>query len=73
MLLKLAKEKDLLVTGGSNFQGMYRSSIRKLGSFITSDEDVNRLVNYQAKKRRARKKAEGAKKAEALKKIKENK
>lgn len=70
MLLELAKEKDLLVTGGSNFQGMYGSSVRQLGSYTTSDEDVNRLINYQAKKRRARKKAEGAKKAEALKNIK---
>ena len=69
-LLKIANEKKILVTGGSNFQGMYSSSATKLGEYSTPDDEFNRLVNYQAKKKRARKKEEIAKEAEAIEKAK---
>lgn len=63
-LIAIAQEKKLLKTGGSGFHGMYGSTVTHLGSNFTGDDDLNLLLGYQAKQRRAKKKAE-AKAAEA--------
>lgn len=56
-LTSLAKKHNLLMTGGSDFHGMYSASVTTLASFSTPDENLNALLNYQAKQKRAKKKA----------------
>lgn len=56
-LQQIAKKNGLLMTGGSDFHGMYGPEITNLASFFTPDENLNLLLGYQAKQRRARKKA----------------
>ena len=60
-LLTIAKQKHLLKTGGSSFCGMYNRKPIQLGTCNTPDENLNLLLSYQAKLRRARRKAEMAK------------
>lgn len=57
-LLAITKKKHLLKTGGSDFCGMYNKQPITLGSYSTPDENLQALTSYQAKMRRARKKAE---------------
>lgn len=66
-LKALAKKHKLLVTGGSDFHGLYNRSATALCSEATPDDDLSLLLGYQAKQRRAKKKAEAkaAKEAEA--------
>lgn len=56
-LMALAKKHNLLMTGGSDFHGMYGAAITTLASHSTPDENLNLLLGYQAKQRRAKKKA----------------
>lgn len=57
-LLSIAKKKKLLTTGGSSFRGLYNKEPNTLGSTVTPDEQLQALISYQAKQKRARKKAE---------------
>ncbi|MBQ9066753.1 MAG: PHP domain-containing protein [Clostridia bacterium] len=57
-LLSLSKKKHLLRTGGSGFCGMYNENPTTLCSCSTPDENLQLLISYQAKMRRARRKAE---------------
>lgn len=57
-LRKLCKTKKLLMTGGSDFHGQYNKQATVLGSISTPEDDLQKLMAYQAKQRRARKKAE---------------
>ncbi len=57
-LLAITKKKKLLRTGGSDFCGMYNEQPNRLASYSTPDENLQALLSYQAKMRRARKKAE---------------
>lgn len=57
-LKTIAKKHKLLVTGGSDFHGLYNRQVTTLGSFATPDEELSTLLSYQAKQKRARKKAE---------------
>lgn len=63
-LLKYAKEHKLLVTGGSDFHGMYSKSCVTVGSCGISDKQLDDFLNYKARKKRAQKRLE-AKAAEA--------
>lgn len=56
-----AKEHKLLMTGGSDFHGMYNSEPRKIGDYTTPPENFEQLLKYKAKKRRQQKKAEAKK------------
>lgn len=56
-LIKIAKKNNLLMTGGSDFHGMYSAKVTHLGEYVTPDENLTALLGYQAKQRRARKKA----------------
>ncbi len=51
-LLSFANENGLVVTGGSDFHGMYAKSVRPLGSTAMPDEYVDMLLEYKAKKAR---------------------
>ncbi len=56
-----AKEHKLLMTGGSDFHGMYSSQPRKIGDYTTPQENFEQLLKYKAKKKRQQKKAEAQK------------
>ena len=55
---KLCKKYKLLLTGGSDFHGMYGRSTVTLGTCVTPDEHLDKLLGYKAKKKRAARKAE---------------
>jgi predicted metal-dependent phosphoesterase TrpH len=53
------KKEKLLMTGGSNFHGTYGSNgAVTLGSYSTPQENLDKLMGYKAKKKRAQRKAE---------------
>lgn len=62
-LRKIASKAKLLVTGGSDFHGLYNEYKVSLGDYTTSDEELHALLTYKSKKKRLQKKM--AQKAEA--------
>lgn len=52
------KKNKLLMTGGSNFHGIYGSSTVTIGSYSTPQEHLDKLMSYKAKKKRAQRRAE---------------
>ncbi|MGN1123918.1 MAG: PHP domain-containing protein [Eubacterium sp.] len=57
-LSKICKKNKLLMTGGSDFHGIYGGKAITLGTCTTPDEHMDKLMGYKAKKKRAQKKAE---------------
>lgn len=57
-LSKLCKNHKLLLTGGSDFHGMYARYNVTLGACTTPDEHFDKLMSYKAKKKRAQRRAE---------------
>lgn len=57
-LSEICKKNKLLLTGGSDFHGIYGRYTVTLGSCITPDEHVSKLMGYKAKKKRAQRRAE---------------
>ncbi|MDE6470386.1 MAG: PHP domain-containing protein [Eubacterium sp.] len=55
---KICKKNKLLMTGGSDFHGIYGDKTVTLGSCTTPDEHMDKLLGYKAKKKRARRRAE---------------
>lgn len=49
-LLSIAKEFDLIVTGGSDFHGLYNAQPSSLGSRTTSKENIDRILKATAKR-----------------------
>jgi predicted metal-dependent phosphoesterase TrpH len=58
MLSAFCKKHKLLLTGGSNFHGIYGEKTVTLGSYSTPKEHLDKLLGYKAKKKRAQRKAE---------------
>ena len=58
LLGSICKKHKLLMTGGSDFHGIYGSSTVTLGTCTTPDEHLDKLMGYKAKKKRAQRKAE---------------
>lgn len=56
MLLKLCEENNLLITGGTDFHGAFNEKAICIGDIYTTEEQLNALINYKAK--RAKKKKE---------------
>lgn len=54
----LCKKKKLLMTGGSDFHGIYGERTVTLGTCSTPDEHLDKLLGYKARKKRAQRKAE---------------
>jgi predicted metal-dependent phosphoesterase TrpH len=52
ILLEKAKANGLVVTGGSDFHGMYNKGRVKLGSEITPTAQLNALMSYKSKKKK---------------------
>ena len=63
---KLCKKHKLLLTGGSDFHGMYGRHNVTLGACITPDEHFDKLMGYKAKKKRAQRRAEREAEKKAL-------
>lgn len=57
-LSTICKKNKILMTGGSDFHGIYGRKTVTLGSCSTPDEHVDKLMGYKAKKKRAQRKAE---------------
>lgn len=57
-LTAICKKKKLLMTGGSDFHGIYGDTTVTLGSYSTPKEQLDKLLGYKAKKKRAQRKAE---------------
>lgn len=57
-LTAICKKKKLLMTGGSDFHGIYGDNTVTLGSYATPKEQLDKLLGYKAKKKRAQRKAE---------------
>jgi predicted metal-dependent phosphoesterase TrpH len=53
----VAAKHNLLMTGGSNFHGMYSNGRISIGERVTTDEQINALMGYKAKQRRAKQKS----------------
>ena len=56
-LKAVAKKNGLLMTGGSDFHGMYGLSSVSVGSFQTPDEHLDALLSYKSRRRRKMTKA----------------
>ncbi|MCD7797456.1 MAG: PHP domain-containing protein [Clostridiales bacterium] len=57
-LAEICKKNKILMTGGSDFHGLYGTSTVTLGTCTTPDEHLEKLLGYKAKKKRALKKVE---------------
>ncbi|MDE5984051.1 MAG: PHP domain-containing protein [Eubacterium sp.] len=55
---KICKKNKILMTGGSDFHGIYGDKTVTLGSCTTPDEHMDKLLGYKAKKKRAQRRAE---------------
>ncbi|MBQ7541145.1 MAG: PHP domain-containing protein [Clostridia bacterium] len=51
-LQKIAKKNGLLMTGGSDFHGMYSVGSVSVGACMTPDEHLDALLSYKSRKRR---------------------
>ncbi|MBQ6018819.1 MAG: PHP domain-containing protein [Clostridia bacterium] len=63
-LLKIAKENKLLVTGGTDFRGLYNKKPIQIGDCSPTEKQLEEFLNYKARKKRQQKRAEN--KAAAL-------
>lgn len=57
-LMEICKKNKLLLTGGSDFHGIYGHKTVTLGSCSTPQEHLDKLMGYKAKKKRAERRAE---------------
>lgn len=57
-LVTFCKKQKILMTGGSNFHGTYGTTTVTIGSYSTPQENLDKLLGYKAKKKRAQRKAE---------------
>lgn len=55
-LISIAKTHKLLMTGGSDFHGMYGHAGVSLGDYITPKQQLSELLNYKTKIKRQQKK-----------------
>lgn len=56
-LRKIAEKSKLLITGGSDFHGLYNEYRVSLGDYTISDDELHSLLTYKAKQKRLQKKA----------------
>ena len=41
--MKLAKQHDLIVTGGSDFHGLYNCTMTHIGKYVTDQENLDKM------------------------------
>lgn len=56
-LKKIATKHKLLMTGGTDFHGLYNMSSLSLGDYGTPDDAISKLLGYKSKQKRLQKKA----------------
>ena len=64
-LIEKCKKVKLLLTGGSDFHGIYGRHTVTVGSYATPQEHLDKLMSYKARKKRAQRRAEKQALAEA--------
>ena len=57
-LRKLATKHKLLMTGGTDFHGLYDDKVISIGDYGTPDDALSKLMGYKAKQKRLLKKAQ---------------
>lgn len=57
-ILEICKKNKILSIGGSNFHGIYGRNSVTLGAYSTPQDNLDKLLGYKAKKKRAKRKAE---------------
>lgn len=57
-LIEKCKKEKLLLTGGSDFHGIYGRHTVTVGSYTTPQEHLDKLMSYKARKKRAQRRAE---------------
>lgn len=62
-LRKIASKSKLLITGGSDFHGLYNEYNVSLGDYTANDDELHALLTYKSKQKRLQKKL--AQKSEA--------
>ena len=55
-LSKIAKKNSLIMTGGSDFHGLYNTYKVSLGDYTTPDDCLHALLTYKSKQKRLQKK-----------------
>ena len=55
-LIAIAKKNKLLMTGGSDFHGMYNHGAWSIGDYVTPKQQLSELLNYKTKIKRQQKK-----------------
>ena len=55
-LIAYAKKHKLLMTGGSDFHGMYNKGVYSIGDYLTPKQQLSELLNYKTKVKRQQKK-----------------
>ena len=56
-LIAIATKHKLLMTGGSDFHGMYNHGVWSIGDYSTPKQQLSNLLNYKAKIKRQQKKS----------------
>lgn len=56
ILRKIASKAKIVVTGGSDFHGLYNEYNVSLGDYTTSDDELHALLTYKSKQKRLQKK-----------------
>lgn len=56
ILRKIATKAKILVTGGSDFHGLYNEYKVTLGDYTTTDDELHALLTYKSKQKRLQKK-----------------
>lgn len=56
LLCKKASKAKILITGGSDFHGLYNEYKVSLGDYTTTDDDLHALLTYKSKQKRLQKK-----------------
>ncbi len=65
-LIEIAKKYKLLMTGGSDFRGMYNPGEWSLGDYSTPVQNLNEFLNYKTKMKRQQKKTAAQKESVSL-------
>jgi predicted metal-dependent phosphoesterase TrpH len=65
-LLAFAKKNKLLVTGGSDFHGCNSPYGTKMGDYLTPEADLSSLLNFKARRKRAKRREEKLAAAKAV-------
>lgn len=55
-LISIAKQHKLLMTGGSDFHGMYNHGTWSVGDYVTPKQQLSELLGYKTKMKRQQKK-----------------